>query len=114
MGKQYEVPSNLTIMKAMEYAGYQLIAGAAAATASAAPAPRSTASRASRELKVCLACQTKVEDNMYVATLPFFPLIKQVYDIEKVSPTQQIMMQLYPEIYACIGCNACTKSCTQG
>ena len=24
-----------------------------------------------------------------------------------------IMMQLYPEIYACVGCNACTKSCTQ-
>ena len=50
---------------------------------------------------------------MYVATLPFFPLVKQVYDIEKVTPSQQIMMQLYPEIYACIGCNACTKSCTQ-
>ena len=27
MGKMYEVPSNLTIMKAMEYAGYQLIRG---------------------------------------------------------------------------------------
>lgn len=51
---------------------------------------------------------------MYVATLPFFPLVKQVYDIEKVKPTEQIMMQLYPEIYACVGCNACTKSCTQG
>ena len=50
---------------------------------------------------------------MYVATLPFFPLIKQVYDIEKVSPEQAVMMQLYPEIYSCIGCNACTKSCTQ-
>ena len=24
------------------------------------------------------------------------------------------MMQLYPEIYSCIGCNACTKSCSQG
>ena len=24
------------------------------------------------------------------------------------------MMQLYPEIYSCIGCNACTKACTQG
>jgi len=23
------------------------------------------------------------------------------------------MMQLYPEIYACIGCNACTKACPQ-
>ena len=51
---------------------------------------------------------------MYVATLPFFPLVKMVYDVEKVSPSEQIMMQLYPEIYACVGCNACTKSCTQG
>ncbi|MBR7181984.1 MAG: 4Fe-4S dicluster domain-containing protein, partial [Clostridia bacterium] len=45
---------------------------------------------------------------------PFFPLVKQPYDIEKVRPTEQIMMQLYPEIYACVGCNACTKACTQG
>ena len=51
---------------------------------------------------------------MYIATLPFFPLVKQPYDIEKIKPTEQIMMQLYPEIYACIGCNACTKACTQG
>ena len=33
--------------------------------------------------------------------------------METVRPTDAIMMQLYPEIYACIGCNACTKSCTQ-
>ena len=39
---------------------------------------------------------------------------RQVYDIEKVKPTEQIMMQLYPEIYSCVGCNACTKACTQG
>lgn len=51
---------------------------------------------------------------MYVATLPFFPLVKQVYDINKIKPTEQIMMQLYPEIYSCIGCNACTKACPQG
>jgi Na+-translocating ferredoxin:NAD+ oxidoreductase RnfC subunit len=50
---------------------------------------------------------------MYVATLPFFPLVKQVYDIQKISPAETIMMQLYPEIYSCIGCNACTKACTQ-
>ena len=63
---------------------------------------------------MALACQTKVEDEMYIATMPFFPLVKQVYDIEKVKPEQQLMMQLYPEIYSCIGCNACTKACTQG
>lgn len=50
---------------------------------------------------------------MYVATPPFFPLVKQVYDMESIPLNQQVMMQLYPEIYACIGCNACTKSCTQ-
>ena len=51
---------------------------------------------------------------MYVATLPFFPLVKEAYDIEKLKPTDSVMMQLYPEIYACVGCNACTKACTQG
>jgi CO dehydrogenase/acetyl-CoA synthase alpha subunit len=50
---------------------------------------------------------------MYVATLPFFPLEKKLYDINAVKPTEQVMMQLYPEIYSCIGCNACTKACTQ-
>ena len=33
--------------------------------------------------------------------------------MEKINPSQQIMMQLYPEIYACVGCNACTKACPQ-
>ena len=47
-GKRYQVPESLTIMKAMEYAGYQLVRGWAAATVFAAPAPRSTASRDSR------------------------------------------------------------------
>ena len=50
---------------------------------------------------------------MYVASLPFFPTDKRTYEIEKIRPEEQIMMQLYPEIYSCIGCNACTKACTQ-
>ena len=107
-GKRCAVPESLTIMEAMEYAGYQLVrngfCGACATIYRIA---------GDRELKGCLACSTKVENNMYVATLPFFPLVKEIYDMEKIKPTEQIMMQLYPEIYACVGCNACTKACTQ-
>ena len=85
-GKKYEVPSNLTIMKAMEYAGYQLIRGCGCRNGFCGACATIYRIKGDRELKTCLACQTQVEDNMYVATLPFFPLIKQVYDIEKVKP----------------------------
>ena len=113
MGKKYEVPANLTIMTAMEYAGYQLVRGCGCRNGFCGACATVYRIKGERELKVALACQTQVEDNMYVATLPFFPLEKQVYDINKVKPEQMLMMQLYPEIYSCIGCNACTKSCTQ-
>lgn len=113
-GKKYEVPSDLTIMCAMEYAGYQLVRGCGCRNGFCGACATIYRIKGENELKACLACKTQVQDNMYIATLPFFPLVKQVYDIEKINVTDQIMMQLYPEIYACVGCNACTKSCTQG
>ena len=113
-GKKYQVPSDLTIMEAMEYAGYRLVRGVGCRNGFCGACATVYRIRGDRELKAALACSTKVEDGMYVATLPFFPLIKEVYDIEKVRPDEQIMMQLYPEIYACVGCNACTKACSQG
>ena len=112
-GKRYQVPESLTIMKAMEYAGYQLVRGCGCRNGFCGACATIYRIKGQQELKTCLACQQQVEEGMYVATLPFFPLVKQVYDIEKIKPTQQIMMQLYTEIYSCIGCNACTKSCTQ-
>lgn len=113
MGKKYEVPSNLTIMGAMEYAGYQLVRGCGCRCGFCGACATIYRVKGENELKTCLACQTQVIDNMYIAVLPFFPVEKKPYDINEVKPSQQIMMQLYPEIYACIGCNACTKSCTQ-
>lgn len=111
-GKKYAVPSNLTIMSAMEYVGYQLKRGCGCRNGFCGAC--ATIYRiAGGELRACLACQTKVEEGMFIATLPFFPLVKQPYDIEKVSVNESIMMQLYPEIYSCIGCNACTNACTQ-
>ena len=112
-GKKYEVPADLTIMEAMEYAGYKLVRGVGCRNGFCGACATVYRIKGDRELKACLACSTKVEDNMYVATLPFFPLVKETYDINEVRPDEQIMMQLYPEIYACVGCNACTKACSQ-
>ena len=114
MGKKYEVPEGLTIMGAMEYAGYQLVRGCGCRNGFCGACATIYRIKGERELKVALACQTTVQENMYVATLPFFPLEKQVYDINEIKPDAQVMMQLYPEIYSCIGCNACTNSCSQG
>ena len=112
-GKKYSVPENLTIMTAMEYAGYKLVRGCGCRNGFCGACATIYRIKGDNELKACLACQTKVEEGMYVATLPFFPLEKKQYDINAIKPTEQVMMKLYPEIYSCIGCNACTKACTQ-
>jgi heterodisulfide reductase subunit C len=112
-GKKYEVPDNLTIMSAMEYAGYQLVRGCGCRNGFCGACATIYRIKGDNTLKTCLACQKQVEDGMYVASIPFFPTDKRTYSMDEIKPTQQIMMELYPEIYSCIGCNACTKACTQ-
>ena len=112
-GKKYEVPAELTVMNAMEYAGYQLKRGCGCRNGFCGACATIYRIKGEVELHGCLACQTEVQEGMYVATLPFFPLEKKIYSIEEIKPDQQVMMQLYPEIYACVGCNACTRACPQ-
>ena len=112
-GKKYDVPAELTIMNAMEYAGYQLKRGCGCRNGFCGACATIYRIEGSNELYTGLACSTKVENGMFIATLPFFPLVKQVYDINKIKPEQSVMMQLYPEIYSCVGCNACTRACPQ-
>ncbi len=113
-GKQFQAPDNLTIIKAIEYCGYELTRGVGCRHGFCGACATIYRIKGERELHYCLACETKIQDQMYIATMPFFPLEKQVYDIEKVKPEQALIMQLYPEVYACVGCNACTKACPQG
>lgn len=113
-GKRYSVPGSLTIMTAMEYAGYTLKRGCGCRHGFCGACATIYRIKGKNELHTCLACQTQVEEGMCVASIPFFPTDKRTYTIEELKPDVQVMMQLYPEIYSCIGCNACTKACTQG
>ena len=112
-GKRYQVPGDLTIMTAMEYAGYTLTRGCGCRHGFCGACATIYRIKGCNELKTCLACQTQVQEGMYIASIPFFPTDKRAYEIEDLKPNQQVMMELYPEIYSCIGCNACTKACTQ-
>jgi ferredoxin len=111
MGKRYNVPSTLTIQKAFEYAGYQLIrscgcrGGICGACATVYRLPDSP------KIYVGLACQTVVKPNMYIAMVPFFPANRAIYDLEQITPDVKTLLKLYPELAKCMGCNTCTKSC---
>ena len=113
-GKKYSVPSNLTIMCAMEYAGYRLVRGCGCRNGFCGACATIYRIKGDRELKSCLACQTKVEDGMCVGKIDSFPLNKRTFNIEEIKASDNIVGQLYPEIFSCIGCNACTKGCPQG
>jgi heterodisulfide reductase subunit C/ferredoxin len=113
MGKSYEVPDNLTIMKAMEYAGYRLVRGCGCRGGFCGACATVYRTKGDYKLKAGLACQTVVEDEMYLTQIPFFPANKAIYDIEKLKPTAEEVIGLYPEVFRCLSCNTCTKICPQ-
>lgn len=113
MGKAYEVPKGLTIMKAMEYAGYQFIRGCGCRGGFCGACGTVYRMPDDYRLKVGLACQTVVADGMYLTQIPVFPANKAVYDVEKLRPVLGDMLKLYPELTRCLGCNTCTKACPQ-
>ena len=111
MGKRYDVPSSLTIQKAMEYAGYQLIRGCGCRGGICGACGTVYRFPGSYKIEVGLACQTLVQPHMYLTQIPFFPATKSIYDLEKVKPTLETLVKAYPELLRCLQCNTCTKSC---
>jgi succinate dehydrogenase/fumarate reductase-like Fe-S protein len=114
MGKRYEVPETLTIMKAMEYAGFRFLRGCGCRGGICGACPTVYRKEGDYKLRFGLACQTVVEPNMYLAQLPFYPANRAAYDIEEVKPVAETIYALYPEIFRCVACNNCTKSCPMG
>lgn len=113
MGKPYEVPGDLTIMKAMEYAGYRFVRGCGCRGAFCGACGTVYRTKDDYRLKVGLACQEVVQDGMYLTEIPFFPGNKATYDIEDLEATSEAVLSLYPEVFRCLSCNTCTKACPQ-
>ncbi len=111
MGKRYEVPETLTIMKAMEFAGFKFLRGAGCRGGICGACPTVYRREGDYKLYFGLACQTVVEPNMYLAQIPFYPANRAVYDINNVEPVAEAIHALYPELFRCVACNNCTKAC---
>ena len=114
MGKKYEVPETLTIMKAMEFAGFKFLRGAGCRGGICGACPTVYRKEGDYKLHFGLACQTVVEPNMYLAQIPFYPANRQAYDINEIAPVADTINALYPELFRCVACNNCTKACPMG
>ncbi len=111
MGKRYEVPEGLTIMKALEYAGYQYIRGCGCRGGICGAC--GTVYRKPGDYKIysALACQTAAEPDMYLTQLPFYPANHVSSNYTELAGVPEDIFKLYPEIFRCVACNACSKIC---
>ena len=113
MGRKYEVPADLTILKAMEYAGYKFIRGCGCRGGFCGACTTIYRVEGDYKMRMALACQEMVKDRMYISQMPFTPANKPIYDLKKLKPSVNAFLEYYPEIAKCVSCNTCTKSCPQ-
>jgi heterodisulfide reductase subunit C len=113
MGKGYTVPADLTIMQAIEYAGYQFIRGSGCRAGFCGACATVYRKKGDYKLHAALACQTRVEDEMYLVQIPFTPAEKANYNINEEISDEQVLLKYYPELARCVSCNTCTKACPQ-
>lgn len=113
MGERRPVPASLTILQAMEYSGYKLIRGVGCRGGFCGACATVYRMPGDYHLKFALACQTRVEPGMQLAMVPFFPAHRARYRLSELKGEGHEVLDLYPELLRCFGCNTCTKSCPQ-
>jgi succinate dehydrogenase/fumarate reductase-like Fe-S protein len=119
MGKRYSVPNSLTIMGALEYAGYKLIRGVGCRAAFCGACATVYRIENDPKLYFGLACGTLVEPGMHLTQIPFYPAERAEYRLDELAASAQgtaffaTLVKLYPQLLKCLGCGTCTKSCPQ-
>lgn len=113
MGHEYKIPKGLTILKAMEYAGYKIIRGVGCRAGFCGACATIYRLKEDYKFYTALACQTTAEDGMYLAQIPFVPANRTSYELDGLTIDENPVLALYPEVARCVSCNTCTKACPQ-
>ncbi|SFH02448.1 2Fe-2S iron-sulfur cluster binding domain-containing protein [Desulfotomaculum arcticum] len=113
MGRRYEVPEGLTILKAMEWAGFKFTRGCGCRGGFCGACATVYRIPGDFRQKVGLACQTPIVPDMNLMQIPYFPVNKSIYNLNDVGPAVETLLRNYPEIARCLGCNTCTRVCPQ-
>lgn len=113
MGKRYVVPEHATIMRAIEYAGHQIIRGAGCREGFCGACGTLYRLPGDYKLHTGLACTTLVKEGMSLTQIPAVPMEKAIYDLEKLRPDVNTILEVYPVAARCVACNTCSKACPQ-
>jgi succinate dehydrogenase/fumarate reductase-like Fe-S protein len=112
-GQRYSVPEQLTILRAFEWVGFHLTRGVGCRGGFCGACSTVYRIKGEYRLHYALACQTIITEDMILGQIPFFPANRPVYQLSSLKPTWDTLLELYPEIIRCYGCNTCTKACPQ-
>ncbi len=86
MGERHRVPDSLTILQAFEYAGYKLVRGVGCRGGFCGACATVYRLPGDFHLKFALACQTRVEPDMQLAMIPFYPANRSTFEIFFIYP----------------------------
>ncbi|MEJ2118189.1 MAG: 4Fe-4S dicluster domain-containing protein, partial [Alphaproteobacteria bacterium] len=114
MGKRHVVPEHATIMRAIEYAGHQIIRGVGCREGFCGACATIYRLPGDYKLHTGLACTTLVQEGMQLTQIPSVPMEKKAYDVEKLKPDVSAILEVYPVTFRCVACGTCTKACPQG
>jgi ferredoxin len=113
MGKRHVVPEHATIMRAIEYAGHQIIRGAGCREGFCGACGTIYRLPGDYRLHTGLACTTLVKEGMHLTQIPSVPMEKKPYDLEKLKPDVSAILEVYPVTFRCVACGTCSKACPQ-
>ena len=81
-GKPFQVPAGVTLMKAMWYAGKDVLRGAGCLGGFCGACATYYRTKDDPKVKTCLACSMAVEDGMSFSFMPAFPARKAIYNLQ--------------------------------